>query len=295
MATFAAGAALAALPATMMQAAPFPPINATATSAHIPGKLVWADLFTSQPDQAIQFYTSLFGWTSQNIDQKGRSYTVFSNNGTPVAGLVRRSNSAKGASPSRWIGYLSVQNIRSTVDAVKANGGKVHAPVRKFPDRGTQAIISDNEGNPIGLLESSSGDPADVDTTQGSWNWFEIYVSNPPDAATFYRTALGYDVSPETHSDRKSDFILASNGNNRGGIAPIPAEASGATSSWLGVIRVNDIDAAVNKTSSLGGEVLVNPKDAEFGSRFAIIADPTGGTIGLVQYVEDNDNPAKSQ
>ena len=43
----------------------------------------------------------------------------------------------------------------------------------------------------------------------------------------------------------------------------------------------------------LGGEVLVAPHSVEFGSRFAIILDSTGGTVGLVQYM-DNANPANS-
>ena len=55
----------------------------------------------------------------------------------------------------------------------------------------------------------------------------------------------------------------------------------------------DDIDGALAKVASLGGEVLVSPHAVEFGSRFAIISDPTGGTIGLVQY-QDDANPAKT-
>jgi hypothetical protein len=36
---------------------------------------------------------------------------------------------------------------------------------------------------------------------------------------------------------------------------------------------------------------LLAPRPAAFESRFAIIADSTGGTVGLVEYV-DNANPA---
>jgi hypothetical protein len=46
--------------------------------------------------------------------------------------------------------------------------------------------------------------------------------------------------------------------------------------------------------AGLGGEILVSPRAVEFGSRFAIIGDPTGGTIGLVQYQDDAANPAKT-
>jgi predicted enzyme related to lactoylglutathione lyase len=56
---------------------------------------------------------------------------------------------------------------------------------------------------------------------------------------------------------------------------------------------VADLDNTLDKVPSLGGEVLLKPHTVEFGSRFAIILDPTGGTIGLVEYIESA-NPAKS-
>jgi predicted enzyme related to lactoylglutathione lyase len=64
--------------------------------------------------------------------------------------------------------------------------------------------------------------------------------------------------------------------------------------SWLGVIRVADLDQTLAKVPGLGGEVLVAPRTVEYGSRFAIILDSTGGTVGLVQYM-DNANPANNQ
>jgi predicted enzyme related to lactoylglutathione lyase len=275
-----------------LRAAPFPPLNSSASGSVVPGKLVWADLFTSEPEAATRFYCGLFGWTSRTIDQKGKSYTIFSNDGVPVAGLAPHSY-AKQNHPSRWIGYVSVADINAAVAAVGKNGGKVFAPAKKFPDRGFQAIIGDNEADPIGLIQSSSGDPADEDTKPGSWNWFELYVKDPQGTTQFYHQVLAYDVAPETNSDRKGDFVLSSGGNSRGGIAPIPSDATDAKSSWLGVIRVTDLDQTLDKVATLGGQVLVKPHAVEFGSRFAIIEDPTGGAIGLVQYIE-SENPAKN-
>jgi predicted enzyme related to lactoylglutathione lyase len=271
-------------------AATFPPLNATATSARIPGKLVWADLFTTDPDGATKFYSGLLGWTASTIEQKGKSYVIFSNDGTPVAGLVPRSVKGSGH-PSRWIGFYSVADMTTTLADVADNGGTVRAPSRNFPDRGYQAIVSDKDGVPIGLLQSTSGDPPDNPTSIGSWNWFELYVASPKDTSDFYRTAIGFDVAPEANSDRKSDFVLSSAGQARGGVAPL----AGATAkpSWLGVIRVADLDKTLALVAGLGGDVLLPPHPVEFGSRFAIVLDSTGGTVGLVQYVDDA-NPSKN-
>jgi predicted enzyme related to lactoylglutathione lyase len=288
----AGGLALAAAGLTPSAvAAKFPPLTEPATNEHITGKLVWADLFTTDPDGATKFYTGLLGWTAAPVEQKGKGYTVFSSDGKPVAGLApRRVKDTTVSRPSRWIGYYSVPDIDAAVAAVTQNGGKVFAPARNFPDRGTQAIVADRDGNPIGLLQSSSGDAQESEPRPGEWNWFELYVRNPKDTGDFYHAAIGFEVAPETRADRKSDFVLKSEGSSRGGIAPMP-EGDDIKPSWLGVIRVADLDQTLAKVPGLGGEVLVAPHGAEYGSRFAIILDSTGGTVGLVQYM-DNENPA---
>jgi uncharacterized protein len=287
----AAALLLAGLPLSS-KAEKFPALNSPATSDHRPGKLVWADLFTTDPDGATKFYCGLLGWTAAPLSRWGKSYTVFSSGGTPVAGLSPRS--VQGSNhPSRWIGYYSVTDINATVALLSKGGGTVRAASRNFPDRGYQAIVSDPEGIPIGILQSSSGDAADSEPKPGSWNWFELYVKDTTAASQFYHDTLGFDVAPETHSDRKSDFVLSSGGQARGGIAPKPA-GDDAKATWLGVIRVADLDKTLALVPGLGGEVLVSPHSAEFGSRFAIILDSTGGTVGLVQFM-DNANPANSQ
>jgi len=291
-AILAAAATLAAGIPVSVHAAVFPPLNTPATAENRPGKLVWADLFTADPDGASKFYCGLLGWTATALEQKGKGYTVFSNDGIPVAGLAPRS--VAGANhPSRWIGYFSVTDIDAALTLVAKDGGAVRAPSRNFPDRGRQAIVSDRDTVPIGLLQSSSGDPGDHETKPGEWNWFELYVKSPKVTSEFYRDAIGFDVAPETNSDRKSDFVLSSAGRPRGGIAPRPG-GDDVKASWLGVIRVADLDKTLAKVAGLGGEILVAPHSTEFGSRFAIILDSTGGTVGLVQYV-DSANPANNQ
>jgi len=288
-----AGTAMLALAlAPSAHAAKFPPLNDPASTDRVPGKLVWADLFTTDPDSATKFYTGLLGWTAMPVEQKGKGYIIFSNGGRPVAGLSPRSVKG-GTHPARWIGYYSVADIDATVAAVTKDGGMVHAAAHKFPDRGVQAIVADADGNPIGLLQSSTGDPADTEPKPGDWNWFELYAKSPKVTSDFYHNAIGLDVTPETNSDRKSDFVLKSSGQARGGVAPLP-DGNDVKPSWLGVIRVADLDATLAKVPGLGGEVLVAPHSVEFGSRFAIILDSTGGTVGLVQYM-DNANPANSQ
>lgn len=274
----------------------FQPLNSPLSGDHLPGKFVWADLFTTDPAAATKFYSGLFGWTANKIEQNGNTYTVFSNGGRPVAGLAPRSASSTKR-PSRWVGYIAVTNIKTTLDRVPKAGGQVRAPALDFPDRGLQAIITDNEGCPIGLLQSSSGDTPDVEAMAGDWGWFELYVKQPKVVADFYGKVFDYDVKSDKRTERKDDFLLMSKGHERGGVAPLPDSDDDGKGDWLGVVRVNSMDQILARLPALHGEVLLAPRPAAYESRFAIIADPTGGVIGLVEYVDNAPanptNPAK--
>lgn len=270
-------------------AATFQPINNPATSERHPGKFVWADLFTNDPAAATKFYTGVFGWKATITDQNGKAYTVFSNEGHPVAGLTPR-NTANKKRPSRWISYISVADINATLALANQAGGQTRAPAREFAQRGTQAIILDNEGSPIGLFQSSSGDSADDEPKPSDWNWFELYAKDPKATSTFYGKVFNYAVSPDDRTERKNDYLLTSDDIARGGVAPIP-DREDAQPGWLCVARVKNIEETITRVTALGGEVLLAPRTVAYESRFAIVADSTGGTIGLVEYV-NNANPA---
>ncbi len=265
----------------------FQPLHAPATGEQHPGKFIWADLFTTDPVAATKFYSGLFGWTANIIDQKGKAYTVFSNGSHPVAGLAPR-NTANKQRPSRWIGYIAVTDIKAALLPVAPAGGQVRAPARNFPDRGIQAIITDHEGSPIGLMQSASGDSLDTDADPGDWNWFELYARDPKAATVFYTSVFNYAAPADDRTERKNDYLLTIGGFARAGIAPLPDRAD-AQPGWLGVVRVANLDEALTRVTTLGGEILVPPRATAYESRFAIISDPTGGTIGLVEY-EDKTN-----
>jgi predicted enzyme related to lactoylglutathione lyase len=278
--------------AASARAAKFPPLNNPATTETHPGKFVWAELFTNDSTAATKFYSGVFGWTAVTLDQHGVAYTVFSNGNHPVAGLRQRAPSATPHA-SRWINYIAVTDISSTLSIVTKAGGEVRAPAREFPHIGTQAIITDIDGSPVGLLQSSSGDSADDEPATGDWNWFHLFVKNPPAAADFYHQVFNYDVAPDARPGKQTELILSSGALNRGGVSVLP-DREDAKLGWLGVIRVDNLDETLARVPSLGGEIVVAPHAAAFGSRFAVINDPTGGTVGVVEY-ENNANPINRQ
>src|SRR6478736_3375820 len=77
----------------------------------LPGRPIWIELFTPDPDAAQAFYGDLFGWTSEDAGPEYGGYRLLLRDGAPVAGLMRND----GQGPSAWAVYLETNNADDTV------------------------------------------------------------------------------------------------------------------------------------------------------------------------------------
>ena len=275
-------------------AADFPPLSdTTPTGEHFPGKFIWADLFTADPAAAQTFYTGLFGWTATTIERTtpsgSHAYVIMANGDEPVAGIAPWPSRMPNEAHSRWVGYVSVPDVAKALAAATAGGGRVLFPAKNLPRRGMQAILVDSEGSELGVLHSSSGDPGEYAADPGDFVWAQLFARDPAAAGRFCTSVAGWEVLPDTRSDRPDVSVLASGGYSRASVAPLPPRPR-AKPGWLLYIRVADVKASAAKVISLGGRVLVAPSDAPTEHWRAVIADPTGTVIGLVQ-LQDSSKP----
>jgi predicted enzyme related to lactoylglutathione lyase len=261
----------------------FPPLNEPPTAERLAGKFIWADLFTIDPTAAVKFYEGMFGWTATTFAREGRTYLLLMHDSRPVAGIVQRPPGRASPAPGRWVGYVAVPDMAGALAGVTNSGGKVLAPAREFPRRGTQAIIADQDGAVLGMLQSASGDPPDFQAEIGEWIWTELFAKQPDAASTFYRRVFNYEVTVAPAAEKKDRFVLAASGFARAGISPLPA-GEDARPAWLGFVRVENTDRAASQASALGGRVLVTPRQSPLGSRFAVLADPVGAAIAVIEF-----------
>lgn len=284
--------AVLALP---LHAAELPPLNSPATNETYPGKFVWADLFTADRAAAEKFYTGVFNWTATEVERATpsgtHSYVILSNDGRPIAGIAVRPKKLKDEARGRWVGYISVADVPATLAAATAQGGKIIFPSKDLPQRGTQAIFADPEGALVGVIHSSSGDPGEYIPGAGDWVWAEHFARDPAAAQRFDHAVLAYETSPDDRIKTPNTFLLSSGGYARGSIAPLPAKA-GAHPAWLLFVRVTDIQAAIAQVTALGGEIRVKPRQIEPTTWLAVVRDPVGSAIGLIQLDEQAGAPA---
>jgi uncharacterized protein len=257
-----------------------PPLTANAGNPRLPGKFVWVDLVTDDVPAARKFYSRLFGWTFREVG----NYTIAANDERPLAGLLPRVKPAAGAAKPRWFGYLSVASVARAEKAVTKAGGKVLAAPQTFPKRGEQAIFADPEGAVFGVIKSSAGDPQDFLPDNGDWVWIELLSHDARKAGEFYRAIGGYEVVENTTSARTNDYVLVSKGYARAAVLTIPTDQEKVRPNWLPFVRVPNVNESVKQAKELGGQVLLGPQPELMEGKVAIIADPTGAAIGIMEW-----------
>ncbi len=276
------GASVAAF-AQQNELPPLPPLTDPATAQHIPGKFVWADLFTSDMDAARTFYSQLFGWEWRWVSDPPHPYGIFYKDGFAVAGLAFRKADGQEREYGRWAHYISVADVAAMEAAIIEKGGRALLPKRSLPNRGDIAILATPDEAVIGIIHSSSGDPGDYRPEVGEFLWHELFTRDVTAAAEFYESLFGYEVLEKADTAEIVDYFLASGEHSRGGIGSLSPE-SDTVPTWLGYIRVDNVDQAVERVKALGGEVLVAPDPANINGDLAIVADPVGTPIGLIRW-----------
>jgi len=260
-----------------------PPLTTVSGSPRLPGKFVWADLVTDDVSAARQFYGALFGWTFRNYG----GYVLAANDDRPLCGMFQRPRPAdQPQAKPRWFGYLSVASVEKAQRAATKAGGRVLAAPRKMPDRGEQAVFADPEGAVFGVVKSSSGDLEDFLAEPGDWIWIQLLSRDGRKAAEFYRAVGGYEIIENTTPGKLSDYVLASEGYARATVRTIRTDDQRVRPAWLPFVRVRSVTESVAKAKQLGGKALIEPKPELLDGKVAVIADPTGAAIGILEWSE---------
>ena len=116
-----------------------------------PGIFSWNELMTRDADASAKFYETLFGWTREDMDMEGRTYTMFKSGGRPVGGMIVLPPEAESM-PVMWMGYVTVENLDASLTKAVELGAEVCKEITAIP-MGRFAIITDPQEAVIGLWE----------------------------------------------------------------------------------------------------------------------------------------------
>lgn len=121
------------------------------------------------------------------------------------------------------------------------------------------------------------------DKLLGEFSWNELSTMDVSGSKDFYGKLLGWN-----YQDIKCgeiDYTVFKYNNKD--VAGLMQTVSGCEchsnkkAMWLSYVNVEDVDKVVKKVEGLGGKIILQPRDIPTVGRIAIIADPSGATIGL--------------
>ncbi|MBD3335152.1 MAG: VOC family protein [Candidatus Eisenbacteria bacterium] len=116
------------------------------------GAFGWIELMTTDREAATNFYTSLFGWETEEYPMEGMHYTVVKVGGEPVGGIMKMPREIQGMPPV-WSVYVTVNDVDATAKRVQELGGKILRPPADIPDVGRFCVLQDPQGGTICAMQ----------------------------------------------------------------------------------------------------------------------------------------------
>jgi predicted enzyme related to lactoylglutathione lyase len=122
-------------------------------------RVVHFEIHAADPDRAVKFYKTLFGWDFQKWEGPMDYWLITTGpNDQPGinGGLVRRQGEIDGQAVIAYVCTVDVENLDASVQTAVDNGGQIALPKMPIPGMGWLAYCKDTEGNIFGMMQ---GDP----------------------------------------------------------------------------------------------------------------------------------------
>lgn len=119
-----------------------------------PGALCWTELATNDTAAAKAFYTALFGWKEKTSTDAGMTYTEYSLDGGPFAGMMAINPQMKSMGvPPHWLTYFQVADCNASANKAKELGASLLVAPMDIPNVGRFSVVRDPQGAVFALFK----------------------------------------------------------------------------------------------------------------------------------------------
>ena len=254
------------------------------------GRFVWYDLMTTDPDAAAEFYTKVAGWGTLawpgGEQEGGGPYMMWTAGEEPIGGRSKLPEEAlaQGAS-THWLAYIAVPDAGAVAETAVELGGSILMPTTTMEDIGTFAVIRDPQGAVFAPYTPKEGAEGEVPQPgAGKISWHELATTDHAAAFVFYSTLFGWETRDIMDMGEGGPYHMfgpeAREEITFGGVYNKPATMPGPPH-WLYYITVEDVPAALERVTEMGGTVLNGPMEVPGGDWVAQCMDPQGGAFAL--------------
>jgi uncharacterized protein len=114
---------------------------------------------------------------------------------------------------------------------------------------------------------------------QNPFIWHDLMTTDVEAAKKFYGAVVGW-----TYESQMPTYTVAlAAGAGMGGIMPRPPEMKDMPPVWTGYVYTPDVDATCKQVVKLGGKIYKEAWDIPNVGRLAVIGDPTGSGLMIMQ------------
>jgi predicted enzyme related to lactoylglutathione lyase len=249
---------------------------------HPTGAFCWVELGTTDQPAAKKFYSSLFGWTANDMPMgPGGNYTIFRLQERDAAAAYTLVPEQFPGVPPHWMLYIAVNSADDAAARVSRAGATVVAQPFDVSTAGRMAVVRDPAGAMFSVWQSGANQGIGIGGVDGTLCWADLVTSDVPKARQFYSEVFGWQIT--LGENDSSGYLHIKNGETFIGGIPPTAPRLGVPSHWLLYFLTSNCDASVDKAKSLGAKVHYGPMTMENVGRFAIIADPQGAIFAVFQ------------
>ncbi|GAB3292865.1 VOC family protein [Parasphingorhabdus pacifica] len=200
------------------------------------------ELITSVPESAAEFYQALLAW---HVLPSASGFECWVGSRQCASIRTCRTGRSKG-----WLPVLA---------------GAAHNGVLTGPDDAVAELVTARVRHGPRAPGPREGEPC----------WLELLTSSAARADEFWAEVLGWTIN-----GTPVDAIYASAGHPVAGRRT--ERRAGDRAGWLCYFSVHDLDAAGNRVTGLGGEVLSRTRHSSLDD-VILLAAPDGAVLGLTE------------
>jgi uncharacterized protein len=253
----------------------------TARKSFTPGSVCWADLATTDWQDARRFYTALFGWSVEErpIGPSSPPYVLLKKGDAVAAALYQQDEEHRLLEmPPAWQVYFHVDDVDAVTKKARELGANVVTEPLDVQEAGRTALLQDPQSAMFALWKGKKRPGLGVLDEPGSLCWVELQTTDTTAAKTFYTSLFGWKTKDDP---AYTEWI--NGGAHIGGMLKQPPEQEGVPPSWVVYFAVDDCDAVARRVQDLGGELHYGPEDIPRVGRFAVVMDPQGAPFCVIK------------
>ncbi|MDH5196992.1 MAG: VOC family protein [Gemmatimonadota bacterium] len=249
-----------------------------------PGRFVWHEVMTTDPDAAIAFYEKAIGWRLMpwDVDPK---YRMLAWNNVPMAGVMLLPEEARlmGA-PPHWMTYITVRDVDASMAQAMGMGARTYFGPMDVPTVGRLAVLADPQGATFAVFRPENDGHVSDDMVVGDFSWHELAADDWKAAWEFYRALFGWEHDGDFDMGPMGTYWMfrrAGGSRSLGGMYNRPPEVP--ATHWLPYVHVAHADATAAAVGRHGGRVLNGPMavPGPSGDRVAQLMDPQGAVFAV--------------